>query len=153
MEPWCKENFSEADFMATYGSPESLRKRKDSATADSVLVKFKKPLIKVKLKGSGFKPTKTAGPLYTMIPSSVFGGTSSSEKDKKSVKKRKGTTADATLVRSTAIPAMPEKEVVIKTYSELRPTKRRQVYQISFHRTLPHSCFPNLKVNGDFLFA
>jgi hypothetical protein len=129
MELWCKDNFSESDYLATYGPPESQKKQKVAAIAHSILAKFKKPLIKVKVKCNGFKPPKGSGPLYATLPPSIFGGVSptASDKDKKSAKKRKGSTVDTSLVGSSSIPAVAEKEVVIKTYAELRPSNRRQL--------------------------
>lgn len=126
MERWCKENFSDADYLATYGSPESQKNKE--GVADSLLAKFKKPLIKVKVKCTGFKEPKLTSALYASLPPDVFGGVApSSDRDKKSAKKKKGSTVETSLISSSTIPAVAEKESVIRTYSELRPAKRRQL--------------------------
>lgn len=129
MERWCKDNFSEADYAATYGPLEAQKKEKDSA-GDCILSKFKSPLIRVKVRCSTFKEPKLSGPLYALLPPSVIPTAASSEnnKEKKTTKKRKSASSDASLVAATSsVIAVAEKEVVIKTYPELRPVKRRQL--------------------------
>ena len=89
MEKWCKDNFSESDYNATYGSKD---KKKKMPPIELVLKTFKKPLIKVKIKFSGFKEPKLSGPLFALLPTSVVPPppieTTSNNKEKK-VKKRK----------------------------------------------------------------
>jgi len=129
MDRWCKENFSDADYNATFGSTESLKKQKEVAT-ESVLSKFKKPLIRVKVKCSGFKEPKLSGPLFAFLPqaSGSSSGPSDQGKEKKSSKKRKSATSVASLTTVTGTAALSvEKEVVVRTYPDLRPAKRRQL--------------------------
>ena len=129
MEKWCKGNFSEADYNATYGSPE---KKQKEPVQESVLSTFKKPLIKVRVKCGGFKEPKLNGPLFAFLPVSVVpappGEATSSNKEKKT-KKRKSATSEISILPAspTSVAPLAEKEVVIKTYAELRPSKRRQL--------------------------
>ena len=129
MEKWCKDNFSEADYNATYGSPE---KKQKEAVQVSVLSTFKKPFIKVRVKCGGFKEPKLSGPLLALLPASVVppppGEATSNNKEKKT-KKRKSVTSETSILPASPTSVAPpaEKEVVIKTYAELRPSKRRQL--------------------------
>lgn len=127
MERWCKENFSEADYSATYGGPDVLKSLKEAATSENMLSKFKRPLIKVKLRCSGFKEPKLSGPLFAFLPPSVV-PSGENTKEKKTTKKRKSASSDSALVASASgMVATPEIEVAVKTYPELRPAKRRQL--------------------------
>ena len=125
MERWCKDNFSDADYNATYGPPE---KKQKEVVVESILSKFKKPLIKVKIKCNGFKEPKLSGPLFAFLPASVVPpGPGDSNKEKKSKKRKSSTSEPSLLASATTVAAAVEKEVVIKTYAELRPARRRQL--------------------------
>lgn len=131
MDRWCKENFSEADYDATYGDPE---KKEKEVVVESLLKTFKKPLIKVKIKCSGFKEPKLSGPLFAFLPASIVPpGPGDISKEKKTTKKRKSaalSSSEPSLLPPTIpVVAAPvvEKEVVIKTYAEQRPKQRRQL--------------------------
>jgi hypothetical protein len=133
MENWCKNNFSEAEYSQTYGTPEGAKKQKETAAAESIFANLKTPVVKVKIKCSGFKEPKLSGPVFAFLPRYIVGGPSAvpeQAKEKKVTKKRKSSTMDTSstaTAKATPQAATPDKEDMWKTYSTLRPSKRRQV--------------------------
>jgi hypothetical protein len=133
MEKWCKNNFSEAEYSQTYGAPDGTKKLKETAAVESIFANFKTPLVKVKIKCSNFREPKLSGPMFAFLPRHLVGGLlplPEQIKEKKVVKKRKSSTMDpSTMATAKTTPpvATPDKEDMWKTYSTLRPSKRRQV--------------------------
>ncbi|CAB9514502.1 hypothetical protein SEMRO_657_G182580.1 [Seminavis robusta] len=128
----CKGNFTEQEYAATYGLSDPQKKQKETVAVESVFAGLKAPLVKVKIKFSGFKESKLNPPLFAILPKSVISGSSLApehSKEKKTTKKRKSSILDpSTVANANAVPVpIADKEDLWKTYMTQRPGKWRQL--------------------------
>jgi len=143
MEKWCKTNFSEGDYNQTYGSSE---KKKKEVPKESFLSTFKKPIIRIKLKCTGFKESKNVGPLLAVLPATTT-TVAAGVADSKKPKKRKSSSDSSLLGVPGPVTPAAEKEARVKTYPELRPaTRRMQIADCIAHtaRELEAACISSV---------
>ena len=120
MERWCKNNFSSADYDATYKDPEP---GTEGSTRKSWMNSLNKPLFAVRIVCQGFKPpaaAKDGNKLPVMLPINVLSKKAQNAAAAKA-KKRK---SDAGGAKASA--AAAEKAVTKKVkYADAKPSQRR----------------------------
>jgi hypothetical protein len=125
MERWCKNNFSPADYDATYKDPEP----GTESTRKSWINSLNKPLLGVRIVCAGFKPpasAKDGNKLMCMLPISVLSKKAQNAAAAKA-KKRKSDASSSGAASKSDLTAASEKAVAKKVkYADAKPAQRRQ---------------------------
>jgi cell division septation protein DedD len=125
MERWSRSKFSEKDQIAVYGTGGN--KGKSSGDSGPGFAMFRTPILKVKIKCSGFKPPKQSQ-LLAKLPLSQTPYAAVATKTEKSAKKRRAsptTSATSADTKPASAPVGKPDEAAVVPYAKLEPWQRR----------------------------
>jgi hypothetical protein len=129
MERWCRENYSLADYQLAYGTvPTGTHKQGMASTPGmapqcTLFASLKSPIIKVKVKCSGFKPPKPFLIAHVKLTRSTTASSSTRSDSSRVTKKRKLADTDRTSISSFTF-----EDIVVKepSYVDMKPIQRRR---------------------------